>query len=112
SRPFPTRHPLYIGAHLRDMRYPGKPDVLLNLGNRHGERASPGTMLISIRLDPTSLARSAPVDLGMVADIKLAAADLSEAIRSMTTETRRKEIAGERTARTRAYSSEMWELKQ
>src|SRR5215470_15395281 len=66
SRPFPTRHPLYIGPHLRDMRYPGKPDVLLNLGNRHGERSAPGTMLISIRLDPTSLARSAPVDLGMV----------------------------------------------
>jgi len=112
SRPFPTRHPLYIGPHLRDMRYPGKPDVLLNLGNRHGERSAPGTTLISVRLDPTSLARSAPVDLGMVADIKLAAADLTAAIRSMATETRLKQIAEERTARTRAYSSEMWELKQ
>jgi benzoylformate decarboxylase len=112
SRPFPTRHPLYIGPHLRDMRYPGKPDVLLNLGNRHGERSTPGTTLISIRLDPTSLARSAPVDLGMVADLKLAAADLSAAIRSMATETRLREIAAERTARTRAYTNEMWELKQ
>jgi len=56
SRPFPTQHPLYVGALLRDMRYPGKPDVLLNLGNKFGERASPGTRLISIRVDPASLA--------------------------------------------------------
>src|SRR5258705_2903205 len=42
SKPFPTRHPLYIGPQLRDMRYPGKVDVLLNLGNRYGERPTPG----------------------------------------------------------------------
>ena len=42
SKPFPTRHPLYVGPQLRDMRYPGKPDVLLNLGNKYGERAAPG----------------------------------------------------------------------
>ena len=53
-----------------DMRYPGKVDVLLNLGNKYGERAAPGTQLISIRLDPASLARGAPVDLGMVADVQ------------------------------------------
>src|SRR5262245_42942618 len=75
SKPFPTRHPLYIGPQLRDMRYPGKVDVLLNLGNRYGERPAPGAQLISIRLDPTSLARGGPVDLGMVADVRLAAAD-------------------------------------
>ena len=83
SKPFPTRHPLYIGTLLRTMRYPGKPDVLLNLGNRFGELASPGTKLISIRLDPTSLARGAPVDLPIVADLRLAIADLNAAIRSM-----------------------------
>src|SRR5712672_2173436 len=67
---------------------PGTVDVLLNLGNRYGERAAPGMSLISIRLDPASLARGAPVDLGMVADIRLAAADLIAAIRSMATDTR------------------------
>ena len=51
--------------------FPGKPDVLLNLGNRWGELASPGTKLISIRHDPASLARQAPVDLAMVADLAL-----------------------------------------
>ncbi len=107
SKPFPTRHPLYIGTLLRTMRYPGKPDVLLNLGNRFGELASPGTTLISIRLDPTSLARQAPVDLAMVADLRLAITDLTAAIRSMATASRLKDIADERTARTRAYSAQM-----
>jgi acetolactate synthase I/II/III large subunit len=107
SRPFPTQHPLYVGALLRDMRYPGKPDLLLNLGNRFGERASAGTRLISIRQDPASLARSAPVDLGMVADLRLAIADLIEAIRSMASEARIKEIAAERFARVAAYTKEM-----
>jgi benzoylformate decarboxylase len=112
SMPFPTRHPLYIGTQLRDMRYPGKPDVLLNLGNRWGERAAPGTKLISIRLDPTSLARVSPVDLGMVADLRLAAIDLIAAVRSLATDSRLKEIAAERTEKTRAYTAEMWEFRQ
>jgi thiamine pyrophosphate-dependent acetolactate synthase large subunit-like protein len=112
SKPFPTRHPLYVGTQLRDMRYPGKPDVLLNLGNKYGERAGPGTQLISIRLDPLSLARGAPVDLGMVADVRLATVDLIAAIRSMATEARLKQIAEERTARARAYTAEMAEFRQ
>jgi thiamine pyrophosphate-dependent acetolactate synthase large subunit-like protein len=112
SKPFPTRHPLYIGTLVRTMRYPGKPDVLLNLGNRFGEQASPGTKLISIRLDPTSLARGAPVDLAIVADLRLAIADLTAAIRAMATASRLKEIADERTARTRAYAAQMIEVRQ
>ena len=112
SRPFPTRHPLYIGPQLRDMRYPGKPDVLLNLGNKYGERAAPGTTLISIRLDPTSLARGAPVDLGIVADLRLAVADLVAAVRGMATEARLKQIADERSIKTRAYTAEMREFRQ
>ena len=112
SKPFPTRHPLYVGALLRTMRYPGKPDVLLNLGNRFGEIASPGTKLISIRLDPTALARSAPVDLAMVADLRLAMADLNDAIRSMATASRLKAIAEERAARTAAYSKQMHDERE
>jgi thiamine pyrophosphate-dependent acetolactate synthase large subunit-like protein len=107
SKPFPTRHPLFVGPHLRTMRYPGKPDVLLNLGNRFGEQASPGTTLISIRRDPAALARSVPVDLGMVADLRLATADLVAAIRGMAPAAKLKQIADERIARTRAYTDEM-----
>jgi thiamine pyrophosphate-dependent acetolactate synthase large subunit-like protein len=112
SKPFPTRHPLYIGPMVRTMRYPGKPDVLLNLGNRFGELASPGTKLISIRLDPTSLARGAPVDLPIVADLRLAIADLNAAIRGMATAARLKSIADERSARVRAYAAQMIEVRQ
>ena len=112
SKPFPTRHPLFIGTVLRTMRFPGKPDVLLNLGNRWGEIASPGTKLISIRHDPASLARQAPVDLAMVADLRLAIADLNAAIRSMATASRLKDIAGERAARAYAYSAQMKEERE
>jgi thiamine pyrophosphate-dependent acetolactate synthase large subunit-like protein len=111
SKPFPTKHALYLGPLLRQMRYPGQPDVLLNLGNKFGERAQAGTRLISIRLDPASLARSGPVDLGIVADLRLALADLNVAIRSMATQTRLKEIAAERTARTAAYTKEMLDFR-
>jgi len=111
SKPFPTRHPLFIGTHLRTMRYPGKPDVLLNLGNRWGEVAAPGTKLISIRLDPASLARSAPVDLAMVADLRLAIADLTAAIKSQATASKLKDIAEQRAAKTRAYSAQMAEAR-
>jgi thiamine pyrophosphate-dependent acetolactate synthase large subunit-like protein len=111
SKPFPTRHPLYIGTHLRNMRYPGKPDVLLNLGNRWGELAAPGTKLISIRLDPASLARGAPVDLAMVADLRLAIADLTAAIKSQATAAKLKDIAEQRAAKTRAYSAQMAEAR-
>ena len=107
SKPFPTRHPLFIGTVLRTMRFPGRPDVLLNLGNRWGELASKGTTLISVRLDPASLSRQAPVDLAMVADLKLAIADLTSAIRGMATASRLKAIADERAARTHAYSKQM-----
>src|SRR5262249_1225110 len=91
SRPFPTQHPLFVGPQLRDMRYPARPDVLINLGNRYGERAAPGTQLIPIRLDPPSLARGAPVDLAMVADIRLATADLIAAVKSLAPASRLKE---------------------
>src|SRR5262249_57614698 len=81
-------------------------------GKRWGERAGRGTQLLSIRLDPTSLARGGPVDLGMVADVRLAAADLTAAIRDLATPARLREIPEERTARTRAYSTQMREFRQ
>jgi len=107
SRPFPTRHPLYVGPQLRDMRYPGKPDVLLNLGNKFGERPAPGMKLISMRSDPASLARTAPVDLGMVSDLRLGIADLISAIKSMATPAQLKQIAQDRLARTSAHTKDM-----
>jgi thiamine pyrophosphate-dependent acetolactate synthase large subunit-like protein len=83
SKPFPTRNSLYLGPVLANMRFPGEIDLRLNLGNQYGERRMPGTTLVSIRRDPTSLARVSPVDIALVADLKLAAADLVAAVKSL-----------------------------
>ncbi len=112
SKPFPTRHPLYVGANFRTMRFLGQPDVVLNLGNRYGETAPPGAKLISIRLDPASLARGAPVDLGMVADLRLAMRDLIDALKSTATATRLGELAQDRSARAKATSAQMLAARQ
>ncbi len=105
TKPFPSRHPLYLGPLLRQMRFPGAVDVHLNIGSKYGEQYMPGAKQISIRNDPTSLARVAPVDLGMVADIRLATADLIEAVKAIATEARLKDIAAERLARTIKFTS-------
>jgi benzoylformate decarboxylase len=112
SKPFPTRSPLYLGPMLRTMPYPGDVDVHLNIGSRYAEIATKGAKLISMRQDPTSLARVAPVDLAMVADVKLGTADLVAAIKSMATADRLKQTAAERKERTAAYTKKTAELRQ
>ena len=112
SKPFPTQNPLYIGPTQHTMRFPGEVDVHLNLGSHYSEIPMKGAKLISIRQDPTSLARATPVDLPMVADVRLATIDLIDAIKSMATASRLQEIADERAARTRDYTKKRWELLQ
>jgi benzoylformate decarboxylase len=112
SKPFPTRNPLYIGPMLRTMRFPGDVDVHLNIGDRYAELARPGTTMISIRQDATSLARVDPVDLPMVADVRLATIDLIDAIKSMATAQRLKEIAADRTRRVRAYTKQQEDMRR
>ena len=112
SKPFPTQHALYLGPVLRNMQFPAGVDVRLNIGNQYGEVALPGQTLISIRNDPTSLARVGPVDLGIVADPKLAAADLVAAVKSIATADRLRQIAADRTNRCTAYTNGQKQLRQ
>ncbi len=112
SKPFPTQNPLYLGPVLGNMRFPGPVDLRLNLGNQYGERRSPGATLVSIRRDPTSLARVSPVDIALVSDLKLAAADLVAAVKSLATKDRLKQIAEERGGRVRDYTKQMAQLRQ
>ncbi|MGH7087600.1 MAG: thiamine pyrophosphate-binding protein, partial [Stellaceae bacterium] len=112
SKPFPTRNPLYIGPTQRDMRFPGAVDVHLNIGNRYAEVPMRGAKLISIRQDAISLARVTPVDLAMVADVRLATIDLIAAIKSMATASRLKEMADERARRTAKHTKTQWEFLQ
>ena len=104
SKPFPTRHPLFIGMLVRVMQYPRDIDLHLNIGSHPAEFEIKGAKMISIRQDPASLARFAPVDLGMVADARLATIDLIAAIKSMATASRLKQIADDRRERTRAFT--------
>ena len=117
SKAFPTRHPLYLGDYLTDMRFPGRVDVLLNLGSRlpyAGERLKmrPSVKLIQVRLDPTNLARVYPTEVAMVADVKMAVNDLLAAVRSMATPDRLRRIREARTPRTHEYTAKMREYRQ
>ncbi len=104
SKPFPSMHPLYIGPRLRNMRFPREIDLHLNIGNHYSEMASKGAKLVSIRLDAMSLSRAEPVNVGLVADVRLATIDLIEAIKSMATSARLKQIAAQRSAMVHEYT--------
>jgi thiamine pyrophosphate-dependent acetolactate synthase large subunit-like protein len=112
SKPFPTRNPLYLGPVLANMRFPSDIDLRLNLGNQYGERRTGGATLVSIRRDPTSLARVSPVDLALVSDLKLAAADLVAAVKSLATKERLAQIAADRAQRVHDYTKGMAGLRQ
>lgn len=109
SQAFPTRHPMYLGDYIRDPLYPGTPDLILNLGGRlpYGENMGRQTKLMQVRLDVTNLARTAPTDVAMVGDVKLAAADLIAAVGSMATDARLRDISGGRREKTAAYTAGM-----
>jgi thiamine pyrophosphate-dependent acetolactate synthase large subunit-like protein len=114
SKAFPTRHPLYIGAYLRDLRYPAHVDVMLNLGSRlpYFSRIEPHIKLIQVRLDPTNLARTAATEVPIFGDLKLATADLIASLRSMATADRLRKVSQERTAKTREYTTTMSNFRQ
>lgn len=117
SKPFPTDHALYLGGYLPEMSYPGRVDVMMNLGGRMpyaGERLkiSPQTKLVQMRLDPTNLARVYPTEVALPADLKLGITDLLAAIRGMATAQRLKQIRDARLAKTQEYTSKMREYRQ
>jgi acetolactate synthase I/II/III large subunit len=105
SKPYPTRDPLFIGAFVPLSRFPGEVDVHFNIGSQLGEHAMAGATTISMRTDPTGLARAWPIDIPLVADIKLGLVDLIEAVKSMATADRLQRIADQRGARTREYTA-------
>ncbi|MBI4464555.1 MAG: thiamine pyrophosphate-binding protein [Acidobacteria bacterium] len=117
SMPFPTEHALYVGQYFAQSRYPGKVDVMLNLGSRMPHGSPPmgmlsSTKLIQVRLDATNLARVYPTDVAIVADLKLAIADLLAAIRSMATSARLKQISEPRMSQTREHTAQMREYRK
>ena len=94
------------------MPFPEGLDVHLNIGNRYSEFAIPGVRTISLRQDPVSMAHVHPIDLPMVADIKLGTADLISAIKSLATADRLRRLASERLERTTAFTRQQEQLRQ
>lgn len=111
SKPFPSRHPLWVGTNFRNMRYPGEPDVILNLGCRIPLRVAARTKIIEARVDPTSLARVTPVEVGIVGDLKLTTTDLVAAVRARATAARLRELGEPRLAKAREYAAQVQEVR-
>ena len=113
SIPFPTRHPLFLGDYQKQFRFLGEMDVMLNLGARmpvrHG--VAPTVKVIQVRQDPVSLARIYPTEVPMVADLKLATADLIAAIRSLATATRLQEIRDSRYSKIKEFTTQLEEFQ-
>ena len=111
SKPFPTRHPLYIGTLVRAMVIRVSPVFCST--RQPFRRASISRH--EIDFNPARPDQSCSWCAGRPADrrgLRLAIADLTSAIRAMATASRLKEIAEERAARTRAYAAQMIELRQ
>ena len=100
-------NPLYLGAVLRNMRFPGNVDVRsISATSTAKSLAGHDADLDPARSDE-SRARVGRSTSAMVADIKLAAADLVAAVNSMATADRLRQIAADRSARVHDYTAGM-----
>jgi len=117
SLPFPTRHPLYLGDYQQNLRYPGKVDVMLNLGGRMPAagaklKMDPGVRLIQVRLDAANLARNYPTEIPILADIKLAVQGLLAALHELASNQQLRTIRDRRFSKTQAFTTEMVKFHQ
>lgn len=116
---FPTDHPLYLGPLLRTMRYPANVDLVLNLGHDMEETGfNPVPLvartmkMIQVHIDSTTIGRTYPVELGIVADVRLTAESLIAAVKSMLTSKRIEEIKKSRFEPTRLFGSRLRDSQQ
>jgi len=114
SSPFPTRHALFLGDYQHEFRFLGVPDVMLNLGAKMpgGHNVAPSTKVIQVRQDPVSLARLYPTEVPMVADLKLATADLIAAVKSLATPARLQQIRDSRYSKIKEFTSGLEEFQK
>jgi thiamine pyrophosphate-dependent acetolactate synthase large subunit-like protein len=114
SIPFPTRNPLFLGDYQHEFRFLGEPDVMLNLGAKMpgGRSVAPNTKIIQVRQDPVSLARLYPTEVPMVADLKLATADLVAAVKSLATPARLQQIRDSRYSKIKEYTAQIEEFQK
>ena len=104
---FPTDHPLFLG-NFRPAGLPDRPvDLVLSLGSHppDGEETMPpGARLIHVSLDPESIGRVYPTELGLVADVRATAVDLLAAVNSAAPAVQLDQRAAERLAVVRPHA--------
>ncbi len=106
---FPTNHPLFLGNYSEKMRYPRNIDLMLNMGDKLPDAGAGApkiprsAKIIDVRIEATDVGNNYPLELGVVADVKQVAKDLIEAIKSMATAERLKEIRGNRMEQTQQF---------
>jgi thiamine pyrophosphate-dependent acetolactate synthase large subunit-like protein len=104
---FPTNHPLFLGDYSPSRVYPKGVDLILNLGGRmphQMDELPPGTRVIHASIDAEQIGRVVPTDVGMVADVKEAAADLLLALDAAATKSRLDGLREARLEATRRYT--------
>jgi acetolactate synthase I/II/III large subunit len=116
-RPFPVKHPNYLGAYGLDSVYVRRGvDLAIVIGAPDfGGRAMatspirsiepPGARIMRIGIDTAAMGRTSPTDLALVGDVKETLADLSAAVESLLTKGRLAAFGAARTEEARAISS-------
>jgi len=104
---FPTNHPLFIGDYRGSSAYSANADLILSVGARiphEGGMIPNGAKVIHISVDPDSIGRVVPTDVGIVADVKEAASDLLAAINAVAARDRLDRMRDERFTSTKAVA--------
>jgi acetolactate synthase-1/2/3 large subunit len=104
---FPTDHTLFADHASWPLAYPTDVDLVINLGARmpYAEHAIPErARVIHVSIDAESIGKVIPTDVGIVGDVKEAAADLVTAVESRLTKAKLEAIARERLSSVRTHT--------
>lgn len=108
---FPTNHPLHVGEYGANMRYPASFDCLINFGARAPVRVPSGTSIIHAGVDPETIGRNTPMQVGLLGDLGQVARDLAEAVKGMVPAAALRQRGETRLAEAKAYTSRIREAR-
>src|SRR5262245_25267437 len=100
------------------MLYPRDVDVLLNMGDKlpDGGADQPqiarSVKIMDVRIEAADIGTNYPLYAGVPADVKQVAADLVDALKSMATADRLKQIRGDRLEQTRQFVTRLQQARQ
>ncbi len=104
---FPNFHPLFVGQMGRTMRYPRQVDCLINFGARFPDRGTSGLTIpiIHASVESAAIGRNTPLQAALLGDLNQAALQLTEAVKSMASPQKLKELTEKRRAECSAYTA-------